>query len=201
MITIEIMKTFIHKAFVDGDIPAAVDSVKKNIQRFFNGEFTREMFMIAKKITKEEYDNDPGHIMAWRRMQKRVGVNACPKMGDRFEYMVCNNGKYKNIGENIVDWELVKELKLSPDMDYYFDASIVKPMQRIMEHMVDPTTVASVLNQANYDRQTTVNARKGNLVAWSGNTSITKKRKASSSSSDTQPKKKTKQSSINNWFR
>lgn len=177
MLTIDIMQKYIQKAFVDGNIPAAVEGVRADIQKFFNGEYGREMFKLARKITKEDYASEPGHIRCWKRVQKRIGKDAAPKVGERFEYMVANKAKAKKIGDNMVDWVQAEQEKIGPDMNYYFNASIVKPMTRVMEYMVTPKVLRGLFNPMNYDQVSVTHASSRNLLGFLGVQSSTTKRK------------------------
>jgi hypothetical protein len=59
-----------------------------------------------------------------------------------------------------------KKMKVNPDINYYFEASIVKPMTRLLEHVVDQKTLKDLFDRNRYDKAVEVHANKYNVVGY-----------------------------------
>lgn len=202
VITREIMNDFVHEYFVNNNEQAALKVVYDGISKLLQSRYALTKFRISTNISKEDYANPPGHIIAWKRMQRRIGKEAAPKVGDRIDYMVAEYNKGKKIGQQFVDWRHSNDIKLTPDLDYYFTASIQKPMDRIMEHLIDESVRRKIFDKTNYDQKVTINANGSNLLGlWNKSSSVTKKRTRESLENVLKTSKKTKQTSIRNFFK
>lgn len=162
------MEEFIRLFFREKNLEAAVKSVETNIQKLFNMEYPTEYFRIGKRIKKpyEEYSSPkPPQIVLWKKLMDKYGVEAAPKVGQYIYFFCADNYDGKCVkGKNLIWYPEAAKGRINPDLSYYFDAAFVKPMTRLLEHIITPRTLEQLFDVRRYNITKVVYSNKYNLL-------------------------------------
>ncbi|KAI5170722.1 DNA polymerase delta subunit 1 [Nematocida sp. LUAm3] len=131
-----LMKECLNKIFMDNDVEAAKNSVKKCISLLMNEKISISQLIITKSISKksEDYSAHLAHVELANRLKLRDPGSA-PGIGDRVSYVVIKgNGPLYTRSESPT---YALEKKIPIDTTYYLEHQIKNPITRILEYVVD----------------------------------------------------------------
>lgn len=112
------------------NIEKAVNYFKKVVDDLKNGKISLEKLTITKSISKkiDEYKGIQPHIELIKKMRERGEANL-PGVGDRVGFVVVKGTDL--VSKRVEDPKYVIEKGLEIDINYYIDAQLLPPLERI----------------------------------------------------------------------
>lgn len=124
------MEHVIETILKEGNVNAAILTVKEQVERLRRNEVDLQKLAITKGLTKglERYDGMLPHVELARRMRKRDPTTA-PNPGDRVQFVIVSGNAL--ISQRAEDPDYIRTNKLRIDSDYYTNSQLLPPLERI----------------------------------------------------------------------
>ena len=126
----ETMREVINIILKDGDVKRAMKTVRHVVDEIRQGKIDLDKLTIIKGITKhpDSYDGMLPHIELARKLSRRNPQEA-PKIGDRIGFVIVRGNQM--LSKRAEDPAYVKKHNLAIDSDYYIQAQLLPPVERI----------------------------------------------------------------------
>lgn len=142
------------KIFLERNVDEAVRAAKNAIERLYLGNVDMDMLILTSSLSQapEEYKTPQAHTVLAQRMAKRDPASA-PVVGDRMGYVMVGGGK--SIRDMAEDPEYARKHDLQPNVDYYLDNQLRKPLERLFKPIIGVTKTAELFRGEHTRRRVT----------------------------------------------
>ncbi len=145
----ETMREVIDTILKEGDVQKAMKTVRKVIEDLRQGKVDLDKLTVIKGITKniESYDGILPHIELARKMARR-NPQEPPKVGDRIGFVIIRGNQL--LSKRAEDPKYIRKNNLEIDSDYYIQAQLIPPIERIFSSLnVSKTELIGLGRQTN----------------------------------------------------
>ncbi|OAG31840.1 DNA polymerase delta subunit 1 [Nematocida displodere] len=131
-----LMQTCLKEVFLKNNVEGAKEAIRKTVKNLGNNNVGIGQLVISKSISKKEegYAVHLAHVELAERMRQR-NPDTAPGVGDRVSYVIVKGqGPLHARSE---DPSYVLEHNLPIDTDYYLENQVKKPIQRLLEPVIE----------------------------------------------------------------
>ena len=127
----ETMEKVINIILREGDLKKAIAEVRRVLEQLRKNEIQLDKLTVTKGITKsiDSYEGTLPHIELARKLTTRNPYDP-PKIGDRLDFVIIKGNQL--LSKRAEDPKYVKEHKLQIDSEYYMEAQLFPPIERIL---------------------------------------------------------------------
>lgn len=168
------MSAYFEALLHEQDMEKALRVIKLFMTRLYGRDLPWEDFVLSKKISRriEDYANVPAHVLVWKKLLDRVGPAEAPSVGERFEYIIVETSRGRDLVDTIQDVYTMREMgparasDVQINYEYYHRVFVDGTMRDILTLVHGENVARVVLNPQNYEQKRVIRAEKGNLVGF-----------------------------------
>lgn len=132
-----VMDKVLEYILIDNDIPMAKAYVKREFEKFLNGEIDIQNVVLSKGLSRElkDYDSKQAHVELAKRIQKK-NPDTAPRAGDRVKFViVCGTKKARNFELTRTPDDVVNN-DLNIDYKKYLSNKVINPIKDIFDKVI-----------------------------------------------------------------